>query len=116
MTGKEKLKLAVNHEEGPVLFDIGGMPTTGIHCKVVERLREYYGLEKRPVKILEPVQMLGFVEDDLKNAMGIQTTPLCRRINLKNGRHLGDKRFWLQRALLQLPITTEKSLFMPVEM
>ena len=76
MTGKEKLKLAVNHEEGPVLFDIGGMPTTGIHCKVVERLREYYGLEKRPVKILEPVQMLGFVEDDLKNAMGIQTTPL----------------------------------------
>ncbi len=76
MTGKEKLKLAVNHEDGPVLLDIGGMPTTGIHCKVVEGLREYYGLEKKPIKILEPVQMLAWVEDDLKEAMGIQTTPL----------------------------------------
>jgi len=76
MTGKEKLKLALSHTEGPVLLDIGGMPTTGIHCKVVEGLREYYGLEKRPVKILEPVQMLGYVDDDLKEAMGIQTAPL----------------------------------------
>jgi hypothetical protein len=76
MTGKEKLKLAINHTDGPVLFDIGGMPTTGIHCKVVEGLREYYGLEKRPIKILEPVQMLAYVEEDLKEAMGIQTTPL----------------------------------------
>ncbi len=76
MTGKEKLKLAINHMEGPVLLDIGGMPTTGIHCKVAEGLREYYGLEKRPIKILEPVQMLACVEEDLKEAMGIQTTPL----------------------------------------
>ena len=76
MTGKEKLKLAVNHIEGPILLDIGGMPTTGIHCKVAEGLREYYGLDKKPIKILEPVQMLAYVEDDLKEAMGIQTTPL----------------------------------------
>lgn len=76
MTGKEKLKLALNHEDGPVLLDIGGMPTTGIHCSVAKGLREYYGLEKRPVKILEPVQLLAFIEDDLKEAMGIQTSPL----------------------------------------
>ncbi|MFV0529795.1 MAG: uroporphyrinogen decarboxylase family protein [Lachnospiraceae bacterium] len=76
MTGKEKLKLALNHEQGPLLLDIGGMPTTGIHCTVLEKLREFYGLEKRPIKILEPVQLLGYVEDDLKEAMGIQTTPL----------------------------------------
>lgn len=76
MTGKEKFKLAVNHIEGPILLDIGGMPTTGIHCKVAEGLREYYGLEKKPIKILEPVQMLAYVEDDLKEAMGVQTTPL----------------------------------------
>lgn len=76
MTGKEKLKLAVNHEEGPVLFDLGGMPTTGIHCTVVEKLREYYGLEKRIIKIQEPVQLLAVLDDDLKEAMGIQTAPL----------------------------------------
>jgi Uroporphyrinogen-III decarboxylase len=76
MTGKEKLKLAMAHEDGPILLDIGGMPTTGIHCSVVEKMREFYGLEKRIIKIQEPVQMLGVVDDDLKEVMGIETTPL----------------------------------------
>ncbi len=76
MTGKEKLKLALNHQEGPLLLDIGGMPTTGMHCIVQEKLREFYGLEKHPIKILEPVQFLGVIEDDLKECLGIQTTPL----------------------------------------
>lgn len=75
MTGKEKLKLAVNHEEGPLLLDIGGMPTTGIHCIVLEQVREYLGLEKRPIKILEPVQMLGILDEDIREALGIQTQP-----------------------------------------
>lgn len=76
MTGKEKLRAAFNHEEAPILIDIGGGPTTGIHCKVVEELREYYGLEKKPITIMEPCQMLGFVDDDLKEVLGIQTTPI----------------------------------------
>lgn len=76
MTGKEKLSLALNHQDGPLLIDIGGMPTTGIHCSIVEKMREYYGLEKRTIKILEPLQMLGVVDDDLKEAMNIQTSPL----------------------------------------
>lgn len=76
MTGKEKFIKAMKHEEGPLLLDIGGMPTTGIHCTVVEAMREYYGLEKRIIKILEPVQMLGVLDEDLKEAMGIQTVPL----------------------------------------
>ena len=76
MTGKEKLGKAVKHEAAPLLIDIGGMPTTGIHCTVVEKMRTYYGLEKRIIKIMEPVQMLGVLDDDLKEAMGVQTTPL----------------------------------------
>jgi len=76
MTGKEKLKAAIEHQDAPLLFDIGGMPTTGIHCSVLEKLREHYGLEKHPIKILEPVQMLGYIDADLKEAMGIQTEPL----------------------------------------
>ena len=75
MTGKEKLALALNHEEGPLLFDVGGMPTTGMHCEVMEKVREFYGLEKRPIKILEPTQMLGILDQDLKDVMGVQTVP-----------------------------------------
>lgn len=76
MTGKEKLSLALSHQDGPLLLDIGGMPTTGIHCSIVEKMREYYGLEKRIIKIIEPLQMLGALDDDLKEAMNIQTSPL----------------------------------------
>lgn len=56
-----------------VPVDFGSSPTTGIHCSIVEKLREYYGLEKRPVKVHEPFQMLGVVEDDLIDAIGIDT-------------------------------------------
>lgn len=76
MTGKEKLKLALEHKEGPVLFDIGGLNTTGMHCMVMEELRDFYGLEKRPVRIIEPCQLLGWMEDDLREALGVQTQPV----------------------------------------
>ena len=44
---------------------------SGIHASVVATLREHYGLENRPVKIHEPYQMLGLVEEDLADAMGL---------------------------------------------
>ncbi len=46
---------------------------TGIHVSSVELLRDHYGLEKRPVRVCEPYQMLGEVEEDLADAMGIDT-------------------------------------------
>lgn len=76
MNGKEKLALACKHEEGPILFDIGATPTTGMHCLVVEKLREYYGLEKHLVQVIEPMQFLGKIDDDLKAALGVQTSPV----------------------------------------
>ena len=82
MNGKERLKAALNHQEAPLLFDIGGSPITGIHCIVVEKLRDYYGLEKRPVLIHEPMQMLGYMDDDLKEVMGVQTESLWGAKNM----------------------------------
>lgn len=76
MTGKERIELALHHKEGQVPMDFGGGPTTGIHCKLVGTLREYYGLEKRPVTVHEPYQMLGLLDDDLKDAIGVDTVPL----------------------------------------
>lgn len=75
MTQKEKVHAAINHQAGPVPLDLGGGPTSGIHCSIVEGLRTHYGLEKGPVKVHEPFQMLGYVDDDLKDAMGIDVQP-----------------------------------------
>ena len=94
MNGKEKFKAAVNHQEAPILLDIGGMPTTGIHCIVAEKLREYYGLEKRTIKILEPMQMLAHLDDDLKEAMGIQTEPLWNTGTMFGFRQTDEFKEW----------------------
>ena len=44
-----------------------------MHCTCVAALRDHYGLEKRRVKIHEPYQMLGLLETDLLDAMGVDT-------------------------------------------
>jgi hypothetical protein len=76
MTPRDRLLTSLNHQDGPIPVDFGSTFITGIHCSVVEALRRHYDLEKRPVKICEPYQMLGLVEDDLRAAMGIDTTSI----------------------------------------
>jgi hypothetical protein len=73
MTGREKLIRALRHEEGPVPLDFGSTSVTGAHCSVIADLRRLYGLEQRPVKIIEPYQMLGELDEELRASMGIDT-------------------------------------------
>ena len=74
---------AINHRQpDAVPVDFGGSAVTGVHVSCVAALRDHYGLEKRPVKVCEPYQMLGLVEDDLKEAIGIDVTPLMGRTNM----------------------------------
>ncbi len=72
MNSRENLKKTLNHEQPErLIIDFGGTAVTGIHCLAVKNLRSYYGLPNHPVKVVEPFQMLGEVEDDLLDAMGI---------------------------------------------
>ncbi len=50
-----------------------------MHVSCVAALRDYYGLAPGPVKVHEPGQMLGLVEDDLRAAMGIDVTGVFPR-------------------------------------
>lgn len=77
MTSRERVLTALAHREPDrVPVDLGGTSVTGIHVSCVAALRDYYGLEKRPVVCHEPYQMLGWVDDDLKQAMGIDVEGL----------------------------------------
>ena len=103
MNGREKILNALNHHDGPVPMDFGGGPTTGIHCSVVEGLRKYYGLEDRPVTIIEPFQMLGLIEEDLLDAMGIDTVPLWNPYTMFGYKNEGWKEWtapWGQTVLV----------------
>jgi hypothetical protein len=65
-----------------VPVDFGGTSVTGLHVSCVAALRDFYGLDKRPVKVHEPYQMLGLLEDDLLDAMGIDVIGVYPRQTL----------------------------------
>ena len=77
---RESLANALNHKQPDrIPIDFGGTSVTGIHVSCVAALPNYYGLEKRPVRIHEPSQMLGLVDEDLQDAMGVDVTAVFRR-------------------------------------
>jgi hypothetical protein len=72
MTSKDRVLASLAHRQpDAVPVDFGSTAVTGIHVAALAALRDYYGLERRPVKVYEPYQMLGIIEEDLKHIMGI---------------------------------------------
>ena len=72
MTSRERLRTTMNHKQPDrIPLDLGATSVTGLHVSVVAALREHYGLVKQPVKVHEPYQMLGWVDEDLKQAIGV---------------------------------------------
>ena len=80
LSSRGRLANTLSHKQPDrIPIDFGGTSLTGIHVSCVAALRDYFGLEKRPVRIHEPSQMLGLVEDDLKDAMGLDVVGVFRR-------------------------------------
>jgi hypothetical protein len=77
MISAERMSWTLNHRSPDrVAVDFGSTAVTGMHVTCVAELRDYYGLERRPVKVCEPYQMLGEIEDDLLDALGVDTVAL----------------------------------------
>ena len=73
----------INHQQPDrVVVDFGSTAVTGIHVLIVEKLRNHYGLEKRPVKVVEPYQMLGEIDPELTEAMNIDIIGLFSAKNM----------------------------------
>ena len=80
---RENFIKTINHvQPGRVVVDFGSTAVTGIHVVIVEKLREYYGLEKRPVKVIEPYQMLGEIDPELIREMNIDVVGLLGEKNM----------------------------------
>ena len=72
MTSKERVLAALRHQQpDAVPVDFGSTAVTGIHVQIIAALRDHYGLEKKLVKAHEPYQMLGTIDEDLKQVLGI---------------------------------------------
>jgi len=82
MNSKERIKKATSLKQPDILpVDFGGCTTSGIHVCNVYNLRQYYGLDPKntPVKVIEPYQMLGEIDDDLRKVLGIDVAGLLWR-------------------------------------
>ncbi|MEI8113963.1 MAG: uroporphyrinogen decarboxylase family protein [Bacteroidia bacterium] len=105
MTSKERFDLTVNHKQpDKVVVDFGSTAVTGIHVLSVENLRKYYGLKYKPIRVIEPYQMLGEVDDELVDAMGIDVVGawgMNNMFGIYNHEPLKEfTTFWGQKVLL----------------
>jgi hypothetical protein len=79
LSSRERVQLALDHKEADRLpLDLGGSPVTSMHVSAVYRLRQALGLDApgTPVKVIEPFQMLGEIQPDLIELLGVDVVPL----------------------------------------
>lgn len=104
MNSKEAFTATLAHTApGRIVTDFGATPVTGIHVLVIKKLRAYYGLPDIPVKVTEPYQMLGEVDPQLMEIMGVDVIGLSPRTNIfgfENSDWKTFKTWWGQEMLV----------------
>ena len=84
MTSRERILTSLQHREPDrVPIDFGSTAVTGIHVAAVTRLRRAILKDDAwRVKVIEPYQMLGEIDPELQDALGIDVAGLMTRKNL----------------------------------
>lgn len=88
MTHRERLQKALNHvhtDRPPI--DLGATSCSGIHALAYSRLRDALGLPEKPVFVYEAQQQLGYVDEDVREALDIDVVgllPYANSIGVKN--------------------------------
>ncbi|MBN1846554.1 MAG: hypothetical protein JW810_12770 [Sedimentisphaerales bacterium] len=104
MDSREKLQRTLRHEPiDGVCVDFGATTVSGIHVSCVAELREYFGLEDRLVKAYEPYQMLGWLDEDLLDALGVDVcgiVPRCTMFGFPNEDWKPFRMPWGQEVLV----------------
>jgi uroporphyrinogen-III decarboxylase len=104
MNSKQRFKASLDHKDpGKIVIDFGSTGVTGVHVKAIENLRKFYSLPENPVKVTEPYQMLGEIEPDLAEIIGIDIKGIPSRTTMfgfenKNFREF--RTFWGQVVLV----------------
>ena len=110
MNSRERIREALNHRTPDrIPIDLGSTAVTGIHASCVAALREFFGLERRPVKVHEPYQMLGLIEEDLASALQVDTEGVTPRNTMFGFPNSAWKEFrlpWGQEVLVSKEFVT----------
>jgi uroporphyrinogen-III decarboxylase len=92
MTSRARVVKALNHEEPDrVPVDFGATGQTGISASTLYRLRAALGLQEKPVTVIEPFQLLGEVEQDLRDLLRVDVIGLWNPVNMMGVRNAAWK-------------------------
>lgn len=71
MTSRERIIAALNHQQTDRCpIDLGSNGQTGMNVSTLYRFRKELGLDEHRLKVVEPYQMLGEVEEDVMQKVG----------------------------------------------
>lgn len=93
MTSRERVWAALNHQEPDrIPVDFSGHRSSGIMAMAYAKLRDFLGLEKKPIRIYDPVQQLAIVDEDVLQRFRIDTLELGRAF-------AGEDKYWAEWVL-----------------
>ncbi len=79
MDSRSRIRAALNHQEtAQVPLDCGGHRSSGMAAIAYAKLRDYLGLEKRPIRVYDLIQQLAVIDADVLDRFGIDTIELGR--------------------------------------
>jgi hypothetical protein len=82
MSSRDQFLKTVNHQQSNrVVLDFGATTVSGIHIQTLSKLRSHYGLQRKPIRVIEPYQMLGEVGWELIDSIGIDVIGAWGRNN-----------------------------------
>ena len=79
MNSRQRVNLTLSHRPPDrIPLDLGASAVTGMHVSSVYLLRQALGLDPpgTPVKVVEPYQMLGEIQPDLMDVLGVDVVQL----------------------------------------
>lgn len=85
MNHRERVLAAIEHRRPDrVPIDFGGHRSSGIAAIAYAKLRDALGLEKRPIRVYDPIQQLAIVDDDVLDRFDVDTIELGRGFALED--------------------------------
>jgi uroporphyrinogen decarboxylase len=85
VNSRERVLAALNHSEPDrIPIDLSGHRSSGISAIAYARLREYLGLEKKPIRVYDPIQQIAIVDEDVLRRFSVDTIELGRAFALED--------------------------------
>ena len=111
MSSREQFLKTVNHKQPDrVVLDFGSTAVTGIHIQTISKLRRHFGLQRKPIRVIEPFQMLGEVGWELIDSIGIDVIGAWGKNNMfgfhNHAPYKEWKTPWKQRVMVPMNFNT----------